>query len=587
VTPEAAIETEEVPVSKKPIALSPKLHLPVDAVTQTFGILGKRGSGKTTTASVLAEELLRNELPLVIVDPTGAWWGLRSSADGGSEGFPITILGGDHGDGALEETAGKALAELVAEKAPPLVLDLSLLSKSAGRRFVGDFSQRLYEKNRNALHVIYDEADEFVPQRIARGMEGTFGAVDTVVRRGRIRGLGVTLISQRSASINKDVLSQAEVLIAHRASHPRDLEPVLEWMKAAAIPAEQLDKVRETIAALENGEAWVMSPEWLDLFVRTTIRQRTTFNSSATPKAGERRVVPKKLAKVDLDALGAEMKAARERQQANDPAALRREVAQLRAELAKQPAAAPAPAKVERIEVPVLKDGQVKRLEGAVGRMLKAQDGLATEVARLTSLMQAVLRVASPHPALRPAPPPPPARRAFPFVPAPRAARAVADGAGDLGSIGVGERKILTAAAQHPEGVSREQLTVLTGYKRSSRDTYLQRLRARGLVLDGDRIVATETGIAELGDAYQPLPTGSALLEHWRQRLPAGELACLEVAVAKYPEAVDREAISEATSYQRSSRDTYLQRLRSRQLITEPGRGLVRAADALFDGARC
>jgi hypothetical protein len=35
------------------------------------------------------------------------------------------------------------------------------------------------------------------------------------------------------------------------------------------------------------------------------------------------------------------------------------------------------------------------------------------------------------------------------------------------------------AVAQYPEGVTREQLSVLTGYKRSSRDTYVQRLRER------------------------------------------------------------------------------------------------------------
>lgn len=74
------------------------------------------------------------------------------------------------------------------------------------------------------------------------------------------------------------------------------------------------------------------------------------------------------------------------------------------------------------------------------------------------------------------------------------------------------------------------------------------------------------------------------LLEHWRGRLPAGELACLEVVVAGYPDAVDRETITAATNYQRSSRDTYLQRLRSRQLITDAGRGLVRASETLFGG---
>lgn len=152
--------------------------------------------------------------------------------------------------------------------------------------------------------------------------------------------------------------------------------------------------------------------------------------------------------------------------------------------------------------------------------------------------------------------------------------------------MGKGERIVLTATAQHTEGVIREQLTVLTGYKRSTRDTYIQRLKERGFVLEngGGRIGATAEGIAALGPDFARLPTGAQLLDHWRQKLPIGEKAVLEVAVAAWPEPVDRERISEVTQYQRSSRDTYIQRLRSRQLVTEPGRGQVRASDQLFEG---
>jgi hypothetical protein len=128
-----------------------------------------------------------------------------------------------------------------------------------------------------------------------------------------------------------------------------------------------------------------------------------------------------------------------------------------------------------------------------------------------------------------------------------------------------GERAILIAVAQHPDGVTREQLTVLTGYKRSSRDTYLQRLRSSGHVEDGDRIRVTPDGKSALGSDYRQLPTGPALVEHWRQRLPGGELAIFEVVLRLSP--VTREAISASTGYKRSSRDTYLQRLKSRELI--------------------
>ena len=116
-----------------------------------------------------------------------------------------------------------------------------------------------------------------------------------------------------------------------------------------------------------------------------------------------------------------------------------------------------------------------------------------------------------------------------------------------------------------------------------TRDAYIQRLRVAGCVEDGERITATDAGVEWLGSDYQPLPTGAALLEHWMRELPEGERACLAVAVEVYPEPTDREAISAATGYKRSTRDAYLQRLGSRRLIRVLGHGQVQAAEELFD----
>ena len=75
------------------LTLGPGLVLPVEAVTETFAILAKRGAGKTYTAAVLVEEMMSAGLPVVIIDPVGVWWGLRSSADGTAEGLPVVIFG--------------------------------------------------------------------------------------------------------------------------------------------------------------------------------------------------------------------------------------------------------------------------------------------------------------------------------------------------------------------------------------------------------------------------------------------------------------------------------------------------------------
>lgn len=142
-----------------PVQLGPGLGLPLEAVTETFAILAKRGAGKTSTAVVLTEELIGAGQQVVVIDPVGVWFGLRSNADGTGPGLPVVIVGGDHADLPLEETAGRALARLLVSQRASAVLDLSHLSKSAARRLVADFLEELYRVNRDPMHLVVDEAD--------------------------------------------------------------------------------------------------------------------------------------------------------------------------------------------------------------------------------------------------------------------------------------------------------------------------------------------------------------------------------------------------------------------------------------------
>jgi len=151
-------------------------------------------------------------------------------------------------------------------------------------------------------------------------------------------------------------------------------------------------------------------------------------------------------------------------------------------------------------------------------------------------------------------------------------------------TIGKGERVVLSAIAQHHTGVSSDQLAVLTGYRRSTRNTYVQRLREAGLVeRNGDGSVrATAAGVESLGDDYTPLPTGRALRQHWDERLTGGERVLFRLIIEAYPDEVAAEDLGEKTEYARSSRNTFLQRLTALKLVRRAGRGWVRAADELF-----
>jgi hypothetical protein len=148
-----------------------------------------------------------------------------------------------------------------------------------------------------------------------------------------------------------------------------------------------------------------------------------------------------------------------------------------------------------------------------------------------------------------------------------------------------GVRRVLAAVAQHmPGGVDRVQLTLLTGYKKSTRDLYVQQgIRAGWLRSDGRRVFASDAGERELGPGFERLPTGAALRAHWLERLPEGERRVLSVLVPFYPHPIARERLTEKTGYRKSTRDLYVQRLERRRLVVSTGKGFVQAADGLFD----
>jgi len=173
--------------------ISDDLSLPLDFVTQTQAILAKRGVGKSYTASVEAEELLKAGQQVVVIDPTGAWFGLKSSADGKHVGFPIAVFGGEHADVPLEEGAGEVVAQAIVERRFSAIIDLSFLRKNQRNRFMTAFLETLFRLNRVAMHLFVDEAHTIAPQKPFGEEARMLGAIEDVVMLGRRRGLGCTL----------------------------------------------------------------------------------------------------------------------------------------------------------------------------------------------------------------------------------------------------------------------------------------------------------------------------------------------------------------------------------------------------------
>lgn len=539
------------------LKIAPDLELPLEMVTQTMAVLAKRGVGKTHTAVVMVEEMLKNQLHVVICDPVGVWWGIRSSKDGTRKGHAVFIFGGEHGDVPLEATAGRLVAQTIIETRIPALIDLSLFSKKDQTRFMADFCETLYRKNRQPLHLVLDEADAFAPQKPMHGQERMLGAVDDIVRRGRARGLGVTLITQRAAVINKDVLTQTEVMVSLRMLSPQDRKAADEWIKAHGTEAERR-VFMESLASLPIGTAWVWSPGWLDIFQKVQIRDRETFDSSATPKVGGKSAKPTEAATIDVEKIRGQLqdlidKAAAERE---EPTRLKTENAQLKRQLQAAGIADP--------ELEAKLRAHIRDLEAHIARMRTRidtdQKRLAEQATRLESArllisntIESVWEIVEPAPG--PATPPAPPRPAPP-------ARAVAapastdqdQPAGE--SLPPGSVKLVEVFVRlHPRALSMEAAAIAAGQSiRSSQfRPNTKALRDARFVYEAKpgAFCATDTAMATFGANLPPPPADP--LEMWSSRFTPATANMLREIVSAHPQALDAGTIADRAGVSRTS----------------------------------
>jgi hypothetical protein len=323
------------------LRVSDDLVLGPEFIVSTAGIFATKGMGKSFLAQVLAEEMLGQGQVIVVIDPTDAWSGLRSSADGKSDGYPILVIGGDHGDLKLEPEpgAGVRLAEAIVAERFSCVICTDGLDETRAIRYVREVLETLYKKNREPLHVFADECDMFAPQQPKEEEDHRcIRAMSHVVRRGRKKGIGTTLITQRPSELNASVRTQVEMLFVLGMLHNLDIDAVEKWMRlrkkkrgdnaAYALQEEMI----ESLDTLQLGDAWVWAPR-LKIHKRFRARAKRTFDSGATPKPGQKTRRAKKLAPVDIARLGAAIAEAANRQRENDPTELKKQVASLRREL--------------------------------------------------------------------------------------------------------------------------------------------------------------------------------------------------------------------------------------------------------------
>lgn len=541
--------------------LGPHLQLPLDAITQKFAFLGLSGYGKTYAAGKFVEELLRVKAQTVILDPVGNWFGLRLGVDGKRLGYDVPVFGGEHGDIPLSPDSGGLVADVIVDRAISVVLDVSGFRKHQRKEFMTALAEQLFHRKKRArspVHVVIEEAQVFIPQKAFKGEERLLGAMEDICKLGRNYGIGYSLLSQRPQAVNKDVLNQTASLFVFNMTGPQERKVMEGWI--AEQGSTHLAMVKE-LPRLDRGEVFLWSPQWLKEFRRVKFGAKSTFDASATPIFGDKGIMPKPLAREDLEEIKEAMATMIQNAKAKDPKVLQAEIAKLARQLKDAqekachtdlPRISPQNLTALQESALLLQEGLARfgkesaaHMETIQTHTEKAMRVLHQNLGRLTESMHETFRIldeaglftlkgkvrAMPKPSKPLERPAPPSR----------------DGA-DLGK---GPRMLLTALAQHPTGLNKVELAIQTGYTINGHfNNMVGELSGNGWIEGRGFYTITAAGREALSD-FDPLPVGRELLTFWLSHKikSAGERKILERIAQAYPEAVSKDVLAHDTGY--------------------------------------
>lgn len=567
------------------ILLGPGVRMDLDElIASRLLIQANSGGGKSYTIRRFIEQSF-GEKQIIVLDPEGEFGNMRTKYD--------FVYCGKGGDAPVESRSAALLAHRLLELKASAIIDLYELPPQERKHFVRLFCEALVNAPKELWHdvfIIVDEAHVFAPEK---DQSESLSAIIDLASRGRKRGYCAILATQRPAKLNKDAAAECNNKLIGMASLDIDRKRAADELGFST--KESVLSLRD----LSPGEFYAFGPAISREVTRVTIADVTvkpakrgvSRGTVPAPSATVKKLLAK-LADIPQEAqkeatTAAELKTALSTARAeitrltrqNATVAPSEELQQKWYDLGVAAVETSWRAECERIKADARKSlaaamdafNKIHKISG-VFVTIEGGTGIAPEYGEIRVPRETVMKRTAPGVGRE-------ITRHTLVQDSPEGVRPVLDG-----KVGAGEMASLKAIASYQEGITRVQATILTGYKRSTRDAYIQRLIQRGYaVLLGDRVRATFAGIEALGSDYEPVPTDPrSLYEYYLGTLPAGEAKALGVLYDQYPKAVRREFVSDMTGFKRSTRDAYLQRLIARQLVTDAGQSEVRASDHLF-----
>ncbi len=523
-----------------------------------FGVVGKSGSGKTNSLLVLARQLIEAGWVVNIIDPMNQFRRLRDA------GLPVIVAGArDSADVKLNPDNAAALAALSFDERVSMVLDVSMYASDMEvlQPFLETLWKRILSQHEDGPFVRYalliDEAQLYIPQN---GKTEISGLILDMGKRGRQLHLSMAIASQRPASVQKDFLTQSNVMIFHQL---RGVD-IVALKDDLAIPEKE---ARQIMKRFIKGEAMVVGDtDMIELgendYVLGRVQEWNGAPAAESVSAGVR------VGTIDAAML--------ER--------IRMAVAQMSEEAEPEPTTR-IQTVVERVEVPIITDEQLLRLETVAQDAINKGEELLTFGREIMALIGKTQK-------------PAPVQQASPVEPAlPKLVRPEMelkpnqvgyDDPDRAKSLPAGAARILRKLADiYPLKVTKVQIANLCDFTASGGTfgNYWGVLKRYGLVKDyGDYVAITGDGFSYLLMTPRQIPPGtSELLAMWFSVLNSGERRLLEALLNMYPHPVTREELGEITGYTASGGTfgNYLGTLRRNDLVAVVEGGLVPNAETL------
>lgn len=484
----------------------------------------------------------------------------------------------------------KKLCEKILETNSDAIIDLSGFPSSERKQFYKEFIDFALEAPQSLWHpvlFVLDEAHEAAPESKS-GESISLGSVAELASRGRDMGYALVCATQRLSKFHKDVAAELNIKFIGRSTLDTDKKRA-----GSEIGLSPKDYDILTTLGRPNFHFFAYGSGLSDDVIRVKAKQVQTTHLPGWQRAKKKYDVKKATNVNDLvnQFKDLPVQAEKELRTLNDykkkTDEQKREINRLNRLINNQKPVVDE-SKLKQAEEKGYKkavaeyQNYMKKMQGNLSKLKNALQKIAQIASDSVSIEIPKLEVSNQPSKIEP--------KAFentkPTLPTPTTETKQSNGNSTLNA---SEKKILTAIVQRPDHTAtRAQVALVSGYSQTSGGfkNYLSKLRSNGFIeYQGQGLVATQKGIDELGNDYEPLPMDNdSVQQFWFSKLPNSPAKILKAICEAYPNPISREDVAEKTNYSVTSGGfkNYLSHLRTTGLINYVGDGQLRATEELF-----